>query len=98
MISLNNSAKYQNAKDMWDALKEKFGGVSLTKLRSWTIKFDTYQKRSDHTMKKHLREMANIISEVSDAGHKLTEDQKVEAIIRSLPASWEHMKLHLTHA
>lgn len=87
----------ENAKDLWIQLQESFGGVSLTKLRSLTIKFDTYKKRHDHTMKKHLREMQNMISELSDAGHKLTEEQKIQAVIRSLPNSWEHMRMHLTH-
>ncbi|WCJ29450.1 Retrovirus-related Pol polyprotein from transposon TNT 1-94 [Euphorbia peplus] len=89
--------KLENAKALWDSLQEKFGGVSLTRLRSLTIKFDTYKKRHDHTMKKHLREMQNMISELSEAGHVLTEEQKVQAVIRSLPNSWEHMKMHLTH-
>jgi len=35
--------RYDNTKDMWSALKEKFRGTSLTKLRSLTIKFDTYK-------------------------------------------------------
>ena len=32
------------AMDLWTSLKERFGGVSLTKFRSLTIKFDTYKK------------------------------------------------------
>jgi hypothetical protein len=35
--------KYDFAKDMWFALKDKFGGVSVAKLRALTIKFDTYK-------------------------------------------------------
>ena len=89
---------YGKAMDLWSALKERFGGVSLTKLRSLTIKFDTYKKRQDHTMKRHLREMSNMINELDEAGHKLTEEQKIQAVIRSLPTGWEQMKLHLTHA
>ena len=90
--------RFENAMELWNALREKFGGVSLTKLRSLTIKFDTYKKRPDHTMKKHLREMSNMISELNDAGHVLTEEQKIQAVIRSLPNSWEHMRMHLTHS
>ena len=90
--------RFENAMELWNILREKFGGVSLTKLRSLTIKFDTYRKRPDHTMKKHLREMSNMISELNDAGHVLTEEQKIQAVIRSLPNSWEHMRMHLTHS
>ena len=42
---------YETAQDMWIALKDKYGGTSTTKLRRLTIKFDTYRKRQNHTMK-----------------------------------------------
>ena len=89
--------RFDLAKDMWSALAQRFGGTSLSKLRSLTIKFDTYKKRPENSMKKHLREMSNMISELKDAGHVLTDEQQVQAVIRSLPHSWEHMKIHLTH-
>ena len=65
--------KYQKAKDLWTTLIEKFGEVSLTKLRQLTIKFDTFKKHSDHSMKQHLWDMSNMISELSEVGHDLTE-------------------------
>ena len=89
--------KYDLAKDMWSTLAEKFGNTSITKLRSLTIKFDTYKKRPEFTMTKHLRQMSNMITELADAGHALTDEQQVQAVIRSLPNNWEHMKMHLTH-
>ena len=36
--------RFDLAKDMWSALAQRFGGTSLSKLRSLTIKFDTYKK------------------------------------------------------
>ena len=33
--------RHENAIELWNALREIFGGVSLIKLRSLTIKFDT---------------------------------------------------------
>ena len=76
--------KYKITKDMWSALSERFGGMSITKLRSLTIKFDTYKKCLEHNMKKHLRQMSNMISELKDAGHTLTDEQQVQAVIHSL--------------
>ena len=67
--------KYEITKDMWFTLFERFGGISITKLRSLTIKFDTYKKRLEHNMKIHLRQMSNMISELKDAGHILTDEQ-----------------------
>ena len=77
--------KYEITKDMWSAFSERFGGTSITKLRSLTFKFDTYNKRLKHNMKKHLRQMSNMISELKDAGHTLTDEQQVQAVICSLP-------------
>ena len=55
------------------------GSLSLkglvTKLRSLTIKFDTYKKHPENNMKKHLRKMTNMISELKDACHTLTDEQ-----------------------
>ena len=66
---------YDLAKDMWSALKTKLGGTSVTKLRSLTIRFDTYKKKFEHTMKKYLREMLNMICELKDTGHVLIDEQ-----------------------
>ena len=79
--------KYEITKDMWSILSKRFGGTSITKLKSLTIKFDTYRKRPKHNMKKHLRQMSNMISELKDAGHTLTDKQQVQALICSLPQS-----------
>ena len=38
-----------------------------------------------------------MICELKDADHVLTIEQQVQAIICSLPHSWEHMKMHLSH-
>ena len=89
--------QYGYALDIWSELKNKFGGTSVTKLRSLTIKFDSYKKRDDHSMKKHLRHMSNLIVELKDAGHVLTDEQQIQAVIRSLPHTWDNMKMHLTH-
>lgn len=36
-------------------------------------------------MKRHLKEIAKLISKLDKTGHKLIEEQKVRAIIFSLP-------------
>ena len=53
--------KYEITKNTWSALSKWFGGTSITKLRSLTIKFDTYRKGHEHNVKKHLRQMLNKI-------------------------------------
>ena len=73
---------YEIAKEIWEALKLKFSRTFVTKLRKLTIKFDTYKKCHNHNMRQHLREMSNIISELNEVGHTLTDEQQVQAVIR----------------
>ncbi|XP_059306854.1 uncharacterized protein LOC132058335 [Lycium ferocissimum] len=88
---------HQRAMELWIALKNRFGTCSTARLRSLTIKFDSYKKRPEHSMKTHLRQMTNMIGKLKDAGHVLTDEQQIQAVIHSLPSSWDHMKMHLTH-
>ncbi|XP_026428460.1 uncharacterized protein LOC113324358 [Papaver somniferum] len=85
------------AHDMLEAVRQKFGDTSVAKLRALTMKFDTRQKKPNVTMKKHLRTMSLMIRELEAAGHHLTDEQQVQAVIRSLPNSWDHMKQNMTH-
>ena len=48
---------YQNAYEMWQVLKEKYGGLSATKQRKLVMKFGNYKMWLNHTMKQHLKEM-----------------------------------------
>ncbi|KAK2994524.1 hypothetical protein RJ640_010802 [Escallonia rubra] len=85
-------------KALWEQLKFSFGGTSTTRLRSLVIKFEEYTKDPKHTMSEHLRVMSNMIGKLRDAGHALTDEQQVRAVIRSLPTSWANMKHILTHS
>ena len=89
--------RFRTSKALWDAVKLEFGGTSTTRLRQLTLKFDGYKKRQDHSMRQHLTTMSNMISQLRAAGHVLTDEQQVQAVIRSLPKSWEHMRVNLTH-
>lgn len=89
--------QYKTAQEIWNALTVKYGGTSTTRLRALTLKFDAYKMRSNHTMKQHLREMSTLIRELKSCGNTLTDEQQVQAGIRSLPDSWEHMRVNMTH-
>ena len=78
-------------------MKVQYGGPSTTRLNQLTFKFDGYKKRQNHTMRQHLMVMSNMISELKAAGHEMTDEQEVQAMIHSLQNSWEHMRVNLTH-
>ncbi|XP_075097965.1 uncharacterized protein LOC142175279 [Nicotiana tabacum] len=88
---------HQRAIDLWNSLRKRFGTCSTARLRSLMIKFDSYKKLPKYSMKTHLRQMTNMIGELKDVGHVLTDEQQIQVVIRSLPSSWYHMKMHLTH-
>ena len=88
--------KYDNAQEIWLALKDKFGGTLTTKLKRFTIKFDSYQNHQNHTIRQRLKEMSNMIRELKAAEHIMTDEQQVQAVIRSLHDSREHMKVNMS--
>ena len=83
--------QYTTAQDMWKALKLRYGGTSTTRLHGLTVKFDSYKMCSEHTMQQHLRAMSSMVRELKLARNNLTNEQQVQAVIRSLPSSWETM-------
>ncbi|XP_070047690.1 uncharacterized protein [Nicotiana tomentosiformis] len=94
---LRDFKDHQRAMDIWNALRKRFGTCFTARLQSLTIKFDSYKKCPEHSMKTHLRQMTNMIGELKDTNHVLTDEQQIQAVIRSLRSSWDHMKMHLTH-
>ena len=73
--------EYSTAHEMWLALKEKYGGSSTTKLRGVNIKFDSFRKCPEKSMRHNLMEMSNMIRELKNAGHVLIDKQQVQAVI-----------------
>ncbi|KAK0596763.1 hypothetical protein LWI29_018739 [Acer saccharum] len=73
--------EYETAQAMWIALKDKFVGTSTTKLRRLTIKFNTYRKCQNHTMRQHQREMSNMMRELKNVEHVLTDEQQIPNVI-----------------
>ena len=66
---------YGTAQDIWIALKAKFGGTTVTRLRALTLKFDTFRMQRGDSMQKHLREMSAMVHELKVAGNNLTDEQ-----------------------
>ena len=80
---------YGTAQDMWITLKEKFGRTTVTQLRALTLKFDTFRVQRCDSMQEHLRKMSAMVRELKATGNNLIDEQQIQAVIRSLPDSWE---------
>ena len=80
--------RFENAKEMWEALALRFSHTSVIKPRQLTIGFDSYKKSHGQSMKQHMRKMSNMIIKLKDAGHILIDERQVQAMTHSLPQSW----------
>ena len=69
--------QYTTTNEMWQALASEYGVVSSTKLRELNMKFNTYKKKTHHSMKQHLRTMSTMIRELRAIGINLTNEQLV---------------------
>ena len=62
-----------------------------------TLKFDSHRMRPNENMKHHLRQMSSMIHELKAAGNKLSDEQQLQAGIRSLLDTWEQTRLNMSH-
>ncbi|WRX12315.1 Integrase [Theobroma cacao] len=67
---------FLTAKQLWEQLKFKYGGTTVTRLRALTLKFNQYVMDSKHTMAEHLRAMSAMIREMKTTGYDLTDKQQ----------------------
>jgi hypothetical protein len=88
---------YGTTQDMWIALKKKFRGTTVTRLHALTLKFVPSRCSVVIPCRSILRKMSAMVRELKAAGNNLTDEQQIQAVIRSLPDSWEQMKLNMTH-
>ena len=72
--------RFLTAYEMWESLKEKYGGLLATKLRELIMKFGNYKMRPNHTMKQHLREMKRIIRELKTSKHVLLMSRRLKQL------------------
>ena len=66
---------YDTAQDMWIALKAKFGGTTVTRLHTLTLKFNTFRMQHGDSMQEHLRKMSAMVRELKATGNNLTDEQ-----------------------
>ena len=51
----------KTAREMWNALKLKFGGTSATRLHALTLKFDSHKMCPNGSMKQPLTQISSMI-------------------------------------
>jgi len=70
--------------------------VVITRLRSLTFTFKNYKKSLYVSTREHQRHLSNMISKLVEMGYELTDEQQVDAVIRSLPNDWSYIKMVLS--
>ena len=67
--------RHHLTQSVWDTVKIQYRGTSTTRLHQLTLKFDGYKKRQNQMMRQHLTVMSNMINELRDVGHEMTNEQ-----------------------
>ncbi|KAL5722543.1 hypothetical protein ACHQM5_006053 [Ranunculus cassubicifolius] len=80
--------RLNTAREVWERVREDLGGTT----RQLQMSFDKFMKRPNVTMRQHLTIMKSMITELVQVGQLMTDEQQVQAVIRSLPKSWENIK------
>lgn len=84
MTSSENVSIIPLSKKFWVQLNILSSGMTTTRIRAITPKFDTYMMDPKHTMDEHLRIVSATIHDVKLAGKDLSDDQRL-ATIRPYP-------------
>jgi transposase InsO family protein len=88
---------HETAKGIWDALANAYKQKSDAKVRAMELEFQEYRMPVGCPIKDHIRKMEQMIGALRNVGCKLTENQKIIAMHRSLPESWAQIKTILNH-
>src|SRR3954466_10507821 len=82
-----------SAKAMWEALSQKYGILSETKLRALELKLTKLKCTSNKGMEKHLLALIACFANMKKAGQPYSDERKRITLLNSLPDTpdWENM-------
>src|SRR4051812_14444940 len=82
-----------SAKAMWEALSQKYGILSETKLRALELKLTKLKCTSNKGMEKHLLALSACFANMKKAGQPYSDERKWLTLLNSLPDTpdWENM-------
>ena len=85
------------AKDMMDTLETKYRCRSDTQIRLLLDKFNNIKMNEGDVVGDHVNQLELIAKELVDVGHTLSDKIQVTIVLNSLPPSWDHIVISLTH-
>ncbi|XP_058114354.1 uncharacterized protein LOC131257589 [Magnolia sinica] len=88
---------HETAKGIWEALTDAYAQKSDARVRAMELELQEYRMPVGCPIKDHIRKMEQMIGALRNVGCKLTENQKIIAMHRSLPESWAQIKRILNH-
>ena len=82
----------ESAKELWDALKEQFGGTEEVIANTREIlaqQYETFTHIDGETLTQQFERFSSLISELKLNGQTYTNASMLHRFLRSLPSKWE---------
>ena len=82
----------ENAKELWDCLKEQFGGTDEVIANTREIlaqQYETFTHVNGETLTQQFERFSSLISELKLNGQTYTNSSMLHRFLRSLPEKWE---------
>ncbi|XP_010278495.1 PREDICTED: uncharacterized protein LOC104612672 [Nelumbo nucifera] len=80
--------EYNNAKDMFEAIKETYGKITETYVQLLIEKYYGCEMREEDSVIDHVSKMNMIAKELAVTRNPIPEKIQVSTILNSLPSSW----------
>jgi hypothetical protein len=88
--------EHNSAKDMMEALENKYGPRSDTHIQWLLNKYNNSRMEENNYVGDYVNQVKLIAKELSNAGHPASDKMQVTIILNSLPLSWEYVVTSLT--
>ncbi|XP_039143213.1 uncharacterized protein LOC120280436 [Dioscorea cayenensis subsp. rotundata] len=94
-------AEAGTAHEAWEMIKTKFQGSSkVVAVRKQTLrqKFEMLHMQEGELIKEYLSRVVTIVNQIKAIGHKLTEEEVVGKVLRSLSSRWDYVAVAIEEA
>ncbi|KAL8123507.1 hypothetical protein AgCh_011471 [Apium graveolens] len=89
---------YATAKNIWDAIKEKYDTTSDVNVQILLHRYNTCKMKKNENVTDHCNKMIVMAKDLAAAGNELSENMQIAGILNSLPRSLDMVATTLRHS
>ena len=85
----------ENAKEMWECLKEVFQEKSISNILTLKNEFFTYKKDPKHNMHQHVMKIKEMVYNLEAIGVKVDKNDTILVLLNSIPNEYKMVRTSL---